>query len=144
MKMPWVPPATAIEVFRQPVQRLITLKDFMPKGFLLEDDVSLYIGTCYATHAEDETSEENLEAFGKSSTSSKRQEKMDHGDDDSIANIPVHLNLSDVLLLLNDGRLIVAHVLTNPTQHKGEVPLNDKEEKLASCMTTITFIDEDL
>jgi len=113
----------------------------MPKGFLPEDDVSSYMVTCYATHAEDEPSKENLDISDKSSTS---LEKMDQGDGSLVVDVSVHLSLSDVLLLPEDVTVVVAHALTNPAQHKGELLLNNKENEYASCMANITFIDEDL
>lgn len=139
-----VPPDTPSEVFRQLMRRPITPKDYMPKGFLQEDDISSYMVTCYATHAKDEPIKENLDIFKKISTSSDNHEKLDHGDGGLMAEVPVNLGLSDLFLLLEGARLAVTHVLTNPTQCKEELSLNNKEEKFVSCMTTITFIDEDL
>lgn len=133
--------APSIEVLKQPTRRTITLTYYMPKGFLPKDDESSYMVTCYVTHAEDEPSEENLDISDKSSTS---YENLDQGDEGLVIDVPVHLRLSDVLLLLENVRVTIAHALTNPAQHKGNLLFNNKEDNYASCMATITFTDEDL
>lgn len=97
----------------------MTLLEFMPKEFLQQECVKVYVVSCYAVH-EDETSEDNVEDVSNADFVSLNNEEWISGDN------------------------LRKHLKENPEAKEKSFPTSSKLEPNTFCMTTITFTDKDL